>query len=234
VTLEAPRELLLPRALSRTVRCDQVHVSAAAYRAERNAARSLALGASAALEGHFGVGLGSQVPFSAAPGGPVEARLDLSAVERNGVFVLERRGAHTRLALRRRHYWIVGWTSTDLVRRESMGWGGSQQTWGGARERLPATYRRHRRRILYKRQAFATRSCAKQVTIFVRTRKGLAAASAVEPIGALTSGREIVVVPHDSGWYALYLPRASWWEQVGEADLLVRRTEVDRHCPEPR
>jgi hypothetical protein len=233
VTLEAPEELLLPRALRRIARCDQVHVSPAAYQAPKDAAKQLALGDAAALEGHFGVGLGGQVPFSAAPGGPVEARLDLSAVERNGVFVLERRGTHTRLALRRRTYWIVGWTSSDLVRSESMSWGGSQQTWGGKRERAPYLHRR-RRRIVFKRQAFATRRCTKQVTLFVRKRKGLAAAGAVEAIGALTPGREIVVVPNDSGWYTLYLPKASWWQQIGETDLLVRRAEVDRHCPAPR
>ena len=189
VTLEVPEELLLPRALRRTVRCDQVHVSSGAYRAAKDAAKALALGDSAALEGYFGVGLGGQVPFSATPGGPVEARLDLSAVERNGVHVLEHRGAHTRLALRRRTYWIVGWTSTELVRRESMSWGGSQQTWGGERERAPYMHQPHRRFIV-KRQAFATRRCSTQVTLFVRTREGLAAASALESIGALTPGRE--------------------------------------------
>jgi hypothetical protein len=234
VTLEASEELLLPRALSRSVRCGQVHVSPEAHRAEKDATRALALGESEALEGHFGVGLGGQVPFAATPGGLVEARLDLDAVERDGVHVLERRGAHTRLALRRRTYWIVGWVPSDLVRRESMSWGGSQQARGGKRDRAPYLYQRYRRTIVVKRQAFASRRCSKRVALFVRKRKGLAAAGAVESIGAVTPGREIVVVPQDSGWYALYLPKSSWWQQVGETDLLVRRAVVDRFCPEPR
>lgn len=155
---------------------------------------------------------GAFLAFSSRPGGPAEATIDFRNELRRSVEVLERQGAHARVLLTRKRYFLLGWVPASVITSRPPG-----LHWVRGRRR----YRRGSfRSVRVDRYDPRERwRCPESLALQLR-RDGR-----IETVGR-TMAKHPIVVRTGRGLWRRVVPMVHWLRLVEGAELLVSRAAL--------